>query len=143
MAQPHIARSSIIPTAVKAATWLIHTGRTGRPLSLADVLLFANVVAANDIVAISVVSFMLRANVVAVVSLLHAVGVIEMVSAEVAVVTLLLLAVVSSVTVVDNVPSLLLADEIADNIAVKVGLLLLAGLVVVQILLVVIDLDCS
>ena len=50
------------------------------------------------------------------------------------------LAVVSSITVVGDVPSLLLAD----NNDVKVVLSLLAGpLVVVQMLLVVIDLDCS
>ena len=80
----------------------------------------------------------LRAGVVAMISLLsHGVGVIEMIRVEVAIAALV---VVSSITVVGDVPWLLLA-EIND---VKVVLSLLAGpLVVVQMLLVVIDPDCS
>jgi hypothetical protein len=117
MAQPHIPRSIIVPITVKAANSDIHTGRIGISLSLADILLLANVVVAN--ITISVLSLLLT-NVIAMV--LAAVGVIEAVSAKVAVesdkMVSFLLAVVATVF------SFLIADVVADtfgaNTAVKV-----------------------
>ena len=88
MAQPHTARSSIVPTTVEVATILIQAGRNGMlsrsvanmvSLSLADVLLLANVVVAVAMVSLllsDVVADMFGSSVAVEVVLLSLVGVV-------------------------------------------------------------------